>query len=1132
MTTLPSKNTDLTFITNEETKKLKKRLIELINNSKELKFLVGFFYFSGIRELYDSIKNRDDIEIKVLVGLDVDKYLYRLIEHGENSENFSDKEKVEKFFTSLTKSINSDDFDTREFYEQVKYFIKLIKENKLIIRKTCRPNHAKLYIFKMKEPISEVKKTIFITGSSNLTKSGLTTQEEFNVEISDYGTKEAEEFFDNLWNEPAIKITEYEEFKNRLIELIETKTLIAEVSPFEAFILVLKTYLDSQAKKQVKPTLVDLMIEKGYKPYKYQIDAVSQALSVIENYGGVLISDVVGLGKSVVSSMVAKSLEKRGVIICRPGLIGDPNKKNSGWHKYKEDFKLYDWEIRSSGKLEDVLDLVKKNDDFEVVIVDEAHNFRNRDTEDYEILDEICRNRIVILLTATPFNNSPGDIFSLLKLFIIPGKSKITLDDNLDLRFRNYKKTFEKLSFINKNYNSPDEEKQKKAQIYYKSLFDSNIIKLDKVKTRAKYLSERIRSVIEPVVIRRNRIDLKKDPEYSKEVYDLPEVNDPDEMFFKLTKEQSEFYDRVINEYFGEYGKFKGAIYRPFKYEKGYKSEDDLDNNDNATSKMEENREKIIQKNLYDFMRRLLVKRFESSFGAFNQSLNNFYNITVKVQKFIDNTKKYILDRKLLERIYESDLEEIEKELVKFAEKLEEGNYPKTNKIYEINKFKEKQEFLDDIEQDKNLFLKIMKELDKLKLVENDPKSKELAVKIKKILTEKEKSKDYKRKVVVFTEYIDTAEHLESKIKDEFPDRILTIKGDTPQSKVSAILTNFDAMYDTQRDDYDILIATDKISEGFNLNRAGAVINYDIPWNPTRVIQRLGRINRIGKKTFDNLYIYNFFPTEQGADIVRSRQIASEKMFLIHNTLGEDVKIFDPDETPTASKLFNKIMQNPEKIEIESFHTKIRQIYYEMKEKYPEVITRVSKLSSRVKSAKKHDQNNLIVFIRKGLGFFIRGIIEENNKVEDLIFEDAYKHIECSINEKILTLSNNFWDNYEEIKHYKEPFHSVTSEQSIERKATNNLKYILNNCSDELVKHLPFLRILLEDILEYKTLSIYTLRKIANLKITRTEKDLNNTIAEIKKLKKYLGEDYLDKIKIKLGELTSEVIIAIENIKQ
>ena len=178
------------------------------------------------------------------------------------------------------------------------------------------------------------------------------------------------------------------------------------------------------------------------------MDAVNQALTIIDQYNGVMISDVVGLGKSVIACMLARNLGKRGLVICPPGLIGDRNAA-SGWRKYLQDFHLYDWEIRSSGDLESAAAYLKAHgDDVEVVIVDEAHRFRNEDTEGYEWLSTICRNRITILLTATPFNNTPADIFAMLKLFIVPGKSKITLDENLEGRFARYNADFRRLSHI------------------------------------------------------------------------------------------------------------------------------------------------------------------------------------------------------------------------------------------------------------------------------------------------------------------------------------------------------------------------------------------------------------------------------------------------------------------------------------------------------------------------------------------------------------------------------------------------------------------------------------------------------------------------------------------------------------
>ncbi len=187
------------FITNHEAANLKSRLIELILKSEELKFLVGFFYFSGIRELYEGLKEKPDINIKVLVGLNVDRTNLGLLEFADKESQLSDEERCYKFLQSVKKSLNSEHFDTQEFYQQVKYFIKLIGEDKLIIRKTYNPNHAKIYLFKLEE--GQVKKNLFITGSSNLTKAGITTQEELNVEISDFGFKDAEEYFDHLWEE-------------------------------------------------------------------------------------------------------------------------------------------------------------------------------------------------------------------------------------------------------------------------------------------------------------------------------------------------------------------------------------------------------------------------------------------------------------------------------------------------------------------------------------------------------------------------------------------------------------------------------------------------------------------------------------------------------------------------------------------------------------------------------------------------------------------------------------------------------------------------------------------------------------------------------------------------------------------
>ncbi len=640
------------------------------------------------------------------------------------------------------------------------------------------------------------------------------------------------------------------------------------------------------------------------------------------------------------------------------------------------------------------MEFIQKAKDIEVIIVDEAHRFRNQDTEDYELLKNICRNKQVILLTATPFNNRPSDILSLLKLFITPKKSSITLENNLVDQFQSFKGIFDKLGYIKKYWNSPDNVKRNKATNYYRVLFEENTVDLKKVATKARYLAKQIRNVIEPVTIRRNRLDLQNNPYYKNETKDLSKVADPKEWFFELSKEQSDFYTTIIKSYFGEPEegeRFKGAIYRPFEYEKGIT--DGINEHDN--------RQFIQQRNLFDFMRRLLVKRFESSFGAFEQSIKNFKKITETSQKFIQRTGEYILDRALLEKIYELDADEIEKYLLEYEEKIKHGEYPKNHKRYKLSVFKYKDNFLKDIESDLKLFDEILSELEKLDLVKNDPKTDCLLKHIKEELAKKPNKGEPKRKIIIFSEYVDTVKYLEKTLEKIHKDKVLVVAGDLSATKINQINKNFDASYKEQENEFDILLSSDKISEGFNLNRGGMVINYDIPWNPVRVIQRLGRINRISKKVFDELYIVNFFPTEQGAQLVQSREIAANKMFLIHNTLGEDSKIFNIDEEPTPAGLFNRIQQNPDKQEEESFYTKALNHYLKIKQDNPELIANLKNYPPRIKVAKSYAENELLVFFKKGR-LYVSGAKTGTEKIEvfQTNFEDVFEKIVCEPSEK------------------------------------------------------------------------------------------------------------------------------------
>ncbi len=1122
------------FITNQKDyKTLAGRLRALVAHSAELKFLVGFFYFSGWGELYETLKSRDDIVVKLLIGLEVDELLGKTIEHGNARSNMSGDEKVEEFFGSLGKALNNEQMDTEVFYGQVQFFLELIEARRLEIKKTLEPNHAKLYLFKFQGAMEAIQGGRFITGSSNLTKAGLGGQNEFNVEISDYGTDEAEGYFDKLW-QSALDITADDDRRKRLIEFVKHQSQAAEVTPFEAYTMMLKTYVETQEIKQIKPQVVRLMEAAGYRPYQYQLDAVSQSLTILDVYDGVIVADVVGLGKSVIASMIAKSLGRRGLIICPPGLMGDENgsDKAGGWQKYRHDFDIKDWEVRSSGKLEEILEYVHGpgGDDIEVVIVDEAHRFRNQDTESYEMLSHICRGRKVILLTATPFNNSPADIFAMLKLFMVPGQSGITLDEDLENQFSHYNSMFKDLSHITRYHNSSNSDKCVKAKQLYEKLFEQGPVDIARVTAMSHELAGDIRAILDPVLIRRNRIDLKNDYVYRQEVTELSETADPEELFFELDRSQTNFYQKVIDQYFGEPGEFKGAIYQPFNYEKAI-DERKLDEEGNRIFQQ--------QKNLFDFMRRLLVKRFESSFGAFYESIGRFERIHEVVLAFIKKSGgRYILDRELIKKMEQFEEDAINEELEQFAAKLEnDDDRHKNDKVYIIEDFQEKEAFLRNIQADKELFSEIKRMIDAFGLVDNDPKRDRLIAQLRKIFSVDETPL---RKVIIFSEYMDTVRHLEPALEEAFPGQVLSIAGGgLTQGTVERINANFDASFpeDKQKDDYQILLASDKISEGFNLNRAGTIINYDIPWNPTRVIQRVGRINRIGKKVFDVLNICNFFPTEQGAGVVHSREIAAQKMFLIHNILGEDSKIFHPDEEPCAAELFKRINQNPEAIEDESLLTVIRNKLAEIEEKHPAVIESVRNFPDRIKTAKNFDADQVIVLQKKALGLFVQVIKDtasQEKQVTEYTFEQMLSLVECLPEEPRLELSSRFWDAYEQIKKYRPVHRRTHTEKSVETKAYNSLKYSAQKFSQELGELLPFVRVLIRDIREFHTLPKYTLRMLAkhDIQPNSTEAKIQAFRQAIEKLRRLFGADYLDIITKKSSCYRSKVIIAIENQNQ
>lgn len=969
----------MAYITNQ-----KEFLSEVINNilpmSESLKILVGFFYYSGFTEIYKAVENK---ELKILVGLDIEVDIMNRVKEYEviNSQNNQSRAAVrDEYLNTLKNAINETDlFDSQEKQEAFQIFVKKILNNTLQIRKTLEPNHAKLYIFKNLPEYNQLNTYpgTVITGSSNLTHSGLRSQKEINSisrEPNDF--YEMDKLFDELW-ESAVEIvspTLKDEFLKKVVGKVWFNKL---PEPYYMFIRVLKEFFKKETYENIR---LPASITNQKFNLKYQIDAIKEGISIINKHNGVIIADVVGLGKSIIASTIANNLNKKTIIICPPHLVKQ-------WDDYRYEFG-YNAKVYSCGLIEEAL----KENQFEeekLIIIDEAHRYRNQLTIDYANLHKLCQGNKVILLSATPYNNAPQDIFSLIKLFQIPGKSTIQTIDNLSYEFQSLIRTYKELS-----------KQQREKKIEEESL-----------KEEIKAISSQIRSILYPVVIRRSRIDLNLIKEYrddlKKQKIEFPTVEPPKLLTYELGN-LSELYKRTLEMIApeDETKGFQGVRYKSVTYIKDiekYKKQIEEAVGDIDFFK-------IAQMNLAKFMRRQLVRRFESSLKAFKISLNSMISSAEVILNWYDKLSLVPIYKKgnipdvndMINDPEFADTEDAEELKLKNIEKLKEKGY------FFIEKKEIKVSFREDLLRDIELLKNIRAEWDPIK-EEDDPKLKYFRRIIKDQL-----NAESERKILVFSEFADTVNYLYEKIGKDLRVFKYTSKDSNKQSK-RIIMENFDASNQSQKDDFDILIATDAISEGFNLGRAGTVFNYDIPYNPTRVIQRVGRINRINQKVFDKLYIYNFFPTAIGEKETRTKQISTLKIAMIQAILGEDTKVLTNDEE-LQTFMREKFLEAEKENEEESWDTKYINMLNKIESEDSEAIDKALEIPkrARIRRTVNKDKRGVLVFGKKGENSIFKFGADELN-IQNLTLQEALSLFEANKDEKSKEVSKSFEPIYQNI---------------------------------------------------------------------------------------------------------------------
>lgn len=827
--------------------------------------------------------------------------------------------------------------------------------------------HSKCYIF-----MSTQGKTCGIIGSSNFTKMGLEGNSELNfLDIdSSHITAKPDEYspfkghyywFNEKWNLSKDWTKEFviEVGNSPVGTKAKTNPKITPVpvtpeklTPYENYIKLLQDKFGMITDANFKSILTGYLPE-DIKPLEYQLNAVQQCYSYMIQHGGFALGDVVGLGKTVVGILLIKyyidvsaSLGKSDKV-----LIIVPPAIKSSWvdtirkfdknqtDKIEEHVKFLttgslnhlsdDFSEEELSEAEDAIEeeeftlsyddkkqAVKEMtpdmktfstdaENYGLVIIDESHKFRNAGTEMYIALTEYLESvnartgyyPFIGLLSATMQNNSPRDIQNQLYLFEHEPKNS----------------SFEKVEGRDLEHFFADVNRQYALLIHSKKqglgIEQSSFTSDPNTKKQLIELSKEVREkVLSDILVRRTRTDIKK--HYSDDLK-FPTVHGPENLYYTMDKKLAQLFSDTMNmiapkveegEMFATEGlgyyRYRATMFLDSKYDKVYSGR-------NMTAQRSSNQ-------LARIMQILLVKRLESSFEAFKESLRNFQrytqnmitmweNDTIFICPQIDVNKELNIKEKQEKNpdkviTLETCFDDIRARIEKLNK--EGKNEKNQNAEYNCADFKtfgsDKKTYIDYLKTDLE---KINDLVDRWNENDYDPKFD----RFKSALRESSglfcKERNIPHKLVIFSEAISTVKSLSRAVENITGKEPLVITAANRDEKEPVIKENFDANYDKvkQKNDYDVIITTEVLAEGINLHRANSILNYDTPWNSTRLIQRIGRVNRIGSEN-ENIYVYNFYPSSQGDEQINLVQNAYTKLQSFHTMFGEDAKIFSQEE--------------------------------------------------------------------------------------------------------------------------------------------------------------------------------------------------------------------------------------------
>ena len=722
------------------------------------------------------------------------------------------------------------------------------------------------------------------------------------------------------------------------------KNTAQEFTPYEQYIKLLQLQFGDVVDKNLGQEIESYLPAKVHK-LDYQIEAVKRCVSIMHEHGGFMLADVVGLGKTIIGTLIIKRFlsvpendgRERKVLIITPPAIQSGWKKTIAMFDKDSDEKIAPYiDFITTGRIANVTeeDDWEENDDdsadsgefvgtlqdknYGFIVIDESHKFRNSTTFMYRSLDELIIKigsntgvyPYIGLLSATPQNNRPNDLKNQIYLFE-RNRNDSTLkkaeSGNIEKFFADVNREYDLL--INNRSNITEEERKQRLEAVSKKLRDCVLSDILERRTRTdveKYYKEDMESqgLVFPKIVGPNTLKYIMDDELAQLFSDTMTIIAPNQNERLLTNEWLKYSRYRAIEYFVDPANEQKHTGR------GNRGVND------------------VARQMATIMQILLVKRLESSFTAFTQSLFNLRRYTENMIRMWENNTIFVCPQINVnqELDYEAKTKKrggkvsfndcVEEIRIKIQKLTNQGrNERGQNAEYKRNDFKE--EYYSQLKEDHNLISNLC---DRWAKNSQDPKFDAFKENIKPELFNPEKNTS--GKLVIFSEAIDTVQALARAVKAKgYKPLVITAANRDEMEKT--IEENFDANYEGEwKDEYNVIITTEVLAEGVNLHRANVILNYDTPWNSTRLMQRIGRVNRIGSKE-PFVYVYNFMPSAEGDAQIELVRKAHTKLQSFHILFGEDSKIFSDEESVVHYDMIKAI---------EGEESPMQQYVYELKQ--------------------------------------------------------------------------------------------------------------------------------------------------------------------------------------------------------